>query len=239
MSVYSKLFASILDSSVWLEPMPTRIVWLTLLAAKDQDGFARFASLENLARRAVVSLEEATVAVLKLEAPDPNSSNPDHEGRRIERAPGGWLVLNAKLYDDMVRKDDERRANRDRVRRHRDKKAVLPDLGTLPAQARLSERLLTDDDRSALSRICTTVDDGGRAWLAEAAAALDGMHGPLLTPKALGEALREYVGNGALKNPNFKHFRAYLKRAAVPLRDAPTSPTDQFAALDQWAKDNA
>jgi hypothetical protein len=117
--MYSKLFASILDSSIWLEEDATRIVWLTLLAAKDGEGFARFAALENLARRANVSSEKAAHAVAKLEAPDTNSSNPLHEGRRVERVPGGWMVLNAKLYDDMVRREDERRSTRERVALHR------------------------------------------------------------------------------------------------------------------------
>jgi len=120
--MYSKLFASILDSSVWLEPLPTRVVWLTLLAAKDGDGFARFACLENLAQRARVTEREAEIAVAKLEAPDTRSSNPDHEGRRIERVPGGWVVLNATFYDEMVRREDERAATRKRVALHRQRK---------------------------------------------------------------------------------------------------------------------
>jgi hypothetical protein len=120
--MYSKLFSSILDSSIWLEDAPTVKVWITFLAAKDRDGFARFAALENLSRRAIVSLDEAAKAVAILEAPDPRSSNPEHEGRRIERVPGGWVVLNAKIYDDMVRQEDERSATRERVARHRERK---------------------------------------------------------------------------------------------------------------------
>ncbi len=131
--MYSKLFATILDSSIWLEDSPTRVVWLTFLAAKDGDGFARFAAMENLARRAVVSLEEAQRAVAILEAPDKRSSNPDHDGRRIERVPGGWMVLNAKFYDELTRQEDQRRATRERVQQHRDRKRAAhgqaPELG--------------------------------------------------------------------------------------------------------------
>ena len=43
--MYNKLFTKILDSSIWLESDGTRIVWMTLLAAMDQDGFAQFASV--------------------------------------------------------------------------------------------------------------------------------------------------------------------------------------------------
>ena len=133
--MYAKLFASILDSSVWLEPLPTRIVWLTLLAAKDADGFARFACIENLAQRARVTMPDAEVAVERLESPDPKSSNPAHEGRRIERVPGGWMVLNSSFYDDMVRREDERRATRDRVRRHRERKGDVPPPSTESPQS--------------------------------------------------------------------------------------------------------
>ena len=130
--MYSKLFASILDSSIWLEEDSTRIVWLTFLAAKDGEGFARFAAIENLARRANVTIEKAQLAVEVLEAPDVRSSNPDHQGRRIERVPGGWMVLNAKLYDEMVRRDDERAATRERVRKHRERKAGAPAVAAEP-----------------------------------------------------------------------------------------------------------
>jgi hypothetical protein len=121
--MYNKLFARILDSSIWLEPTSTRIVWITLLAAMDQDGFARFAALENLASRARVNTEQARKAVEALEAPDPNSSNPDHEGRRIERVPGGWMVLNAETHRAIFKRDVELEQNRIRVARHRAKKA--------------------------------------------------------------------------------------------------------------------
>ena len=133
--MYSKLFASILDSSIWLEDAPTRIVWLTLLAAKDGEGFARFAAIDNIARRAIVSIEEAERAIAILEAPDRKSSNQDHEGRRIERVPGGWVVLNAKIYDGMVKREDERRATRDRVALNRERKRKASNTPTVADHA--------------------------------------------------------------------------------------------------------
>ena len=96
--MYNKIFTKILDSSIWLEPYATRLCWFTCLAVMDEDGFVPFASVENLAHRARVSLKAAQAAVACLEGPDPNSSDPENEGRRLERAPGGWLVLNAGKY---------------------------------------------------------------------------------------------------------------------------------------------
>ena len=57
--MYNKLFTKILDSSIWLESSPTRIVWITFLAAMDEEGFAPFVAIGNVANRARVSLEEA------------------------------------------------------------------------------------------------------------------------------------------------------------------------------------
>lgn len=120
--MYNKLFTKILDSSIWLEPASTRLVWLTFLAAMDSEGFVQFASVANLSHRARVSLEEAEAAVKCLESDDPNSSDPDFGGRRAERVPGGWMVLNADKYRGMVTRAIIQEQTRLRVAKHRDKK---------------------------------------------------------------------------------------------------------------------
>jgi hypothetical protein len=120
--VYNKLFTKILDSSIWLETSPTRIVWLTFIAVMDETGFAQFASAANVAHRARVTLEEAQDALRALEGPDPDSSDPDNDGRRLERVPGGWLVLNAEKHRALVTKAVIQAQTRERVRRHREKK---------------------------------------------------------------------------------------------------------------------
>lgn len=122
-SMYNKLFTKILDSSIWLESTSTRLVWLTMIAAMDENGFTQFASVANLSHRARVSPEEAQAAVDCLEAPDPNSSDPDNEGRRIEKVPGGWMVLNAGKYRDLVKRSLIQEQTRQRVAAFRSKKA--------------------------------------------------------------------------------------------------------------------
>lgn len=123
-TVYNKLFSKILDSSVWLLPHTTRIVWFTFLASMDEDGFCQFAAVQNLANRAIVTLEEAQAAVNVLEAPDPNSSNRDNEGRRVERVPGGWIVLNAVKYRELATREQIRKNTRQRVQDFRDAKSA-------------------------------------------------------------------------------------------------------------------
>jgi hypothetical protein len=123
--MYNKLFTSILDSSIWVEEPATKIVWITLIAAMDEDGFAHFSTLRNLANRAVLSVEQTEAAVKILESPDPNSADKDFDGRRIERVPGGWMVLNAKKYRDTVTRSIAKEKQRQRVQRFRIKKAGL------------------------------------------------------------------------------------------------------------------
>jgi hypothetical protein len=122
--LYNKIFTKILDSSIWLESDATRLIWLTMLASMDQDGFCQFASIGNLAHRAIVSRELAEAAVKVLESPDKDSSDPDHEGRRIERVDGGWMVLNSSKYRDIVTAEESRRKTRERVQRLRLKRKV-------------------------------------------------------------------------------------------------------------------
>lgn len=119
--MYNKLFTKILDSSIWLAPDPHRLVWITILAAMNEDGIAQFASVANLAHRARVDLAHAKSAIEAFENPDPDSGDPENDGRRLERIPGGWLVLNAHKYRAMVTKMIAREQTRERVARFREK----------------------------------------------------------------------------------------------------------------------
>jgi hypothetical protein len=119
--MYNRLFTKILDSSIWLEDVNTRIVWITLLAAMDEDGYAHFSATENLAIRARVSLSDCEFALTRLMSPDDNSANPDNEGRRVERVPGGFMVLNANEHRKVMNREIRREKTRQRVAKHREK----------------------------------------------------------------------------------------------------------------------
>ncbi len=119
--MYNKLFSKIVDSSIWLEPTPTRIVWLMFIAVMNEDGFVQFASVANVAHRARIDDEEAEQAIKILESPDPNSADDENDGRRIEKVPGGWMILNAHKYRDLVTREMVREQTRIRVARKRAK----------------------------------------------------------------------------------------------------------------------
>ena len=94
---YSKLFASIVTSSVWMEDDATLRVWVAMLATCDSDGLVQ-GSIPGFANLARVSVEQMEHAIERLSAPDRYSRTPDFEGRRIEAFEGGWRILNYPKY---------------------------------------------------------------------------------------------------------------------------------------------
>lgn len=104
---WTPLFSTIIDSSVWRTSKETRLVWITLLAKKNRDGFVR-AALWALARDAGVTEDECRDAIRVLESPDPESHCCQDEGRRIRPVDGGWVVLNHHLYRDMISRANQR-----------------------------------------------------------------------------------------------------------------------------------
>jgi hypothetical protein len=123
MTGYTKLFNSILTSTVWREPAATKLCWITLLALKDRDGIAE-GSIPGLAHLAGVSIDEAEAAIAKFLAPDPYSRSQEHEGRRIEPVDGGWRVLNHDKYRDKLSAEDIKERARIRQQRFRDRHPV-------------------------------------------------------------------------------------------------------------------
>ena len=119
MSGYVKLFSEIVDSSIWEEPHEIRIVWITLLALCDCDGYVRGSS-GWLAGKARVTTTACELALEKFKAPDPRSRTPDNDGKRIEQLEDGWLVLNYIAFRDRLSTNPKTVATRERVRKHRE-----------------------------------------------------------------------------------------------------------------------
>lgn len=145
--MYNKLFTAILDSSIWLEPVPTRIVWVMFLAAMDEDGFVRMATVNNVANRANVPLEDARQAIQILESPDSINPNQELEGRRIERVDGGWVVINAKKYRDIVSREQEKATTRARVARFREKRRCNAGVTQANENVTGSDQIRSDQDQ--------------------------------------------------------------------------------------------
>lgn len=104
---YTKLFSTIVTSTIWSEPASTCKVWVTMLAVVDRRGHV-MSSVPGLARLANVSLHECEAALATFLAPDPYSRTKDNEGRRIAEIDGGWLLLNYAKYREKMAEADRR-----------------------------------------------------------------------------------------------------------------------------------
>jgi hypothetical protein len=99
MEAWTKLYQRIIQSSVWKLPSDVRVVWITLLALKDEGGCV-YGTIGWLADQARVEPEVCEDAIGIFLSPDKSSRTADHEGRKIERIENGWRVLNHHLYRD-------------------------------------------------------------------------------------------------------------------------------------------
>jgi hypothetical protein len=123
MMPYTKLFSSILQSTIWLENSDVKVVWITLLAMADRDGRVE-ASVPGLAKTAGVDRSACERALSLFLAPDPDSRTKINDGRRIEEIPGGWRLLNYETYRERLSVEERRARDAQRQRRKRERDAV-------------------------------------------------------------------------------------------------------------------
>lgn len=123
MSGYTKVFSSILDSTVWGLSKEARLLWITMLVKKNRQQIVE-AAVPGLANAARLSLEETEKSLAELSAPDRYSRTKEHDGRRIQEVPGGWLILNGEKYRDMLSLEERREYKRKKQKEYRDKTAA-------------------------------------------------------------------------------------------------------------------
>lgn len=118
---YTKLWSQILESTIWQEPNDMLVLWIAILALKDKDHLV-LASIPGLAQRAKISNELCEQYMEKLQQPDHYSQNQANEGRRLQKVPGGWLVLNGAYYQEFMRAEQRKEAVANAMKRYRGKK---------------------------------------------------------------------------------------------------------------------
>lgn len=213
--MYVKLFSSILDSSIWSENYPTRLVWITMLAMADAEGVVK-ASVSGVARRAAVTREEAEAAVAILCAPDKDRPDQAHEGRRLEVVDGGWSVLNYSKYREIRTQQQFRDAARQR--KHREK-------------SRASRDMSQHADADADAKKATTGAPLGRLpWTASLGKDWEDAYGGTVPYGQIGKACKPLVERDGIDAVR-KHWGHYL--AATPARYA--SPTRFAETFGSWA----
>ena len=121
MAGYTKLFGSIIFSTIWKSTKDAKILWITMMAMADRDGLVE-SSVPGLAGAAELTMDETVAALAILMSPDRFSKNPANEGRRIEKVDDGWLLLNYSIYRDKLTAEHRREKGAERVRKHRERK---------------------------------------------------------------------------------------------------------------------
>ena len=121
---YTKLFSSIITSTIWREPPVVCKVFITMLALADKNGEVT-ATIPGLADMARVTREDCEAALKTFLAPDPDSRSKDSDGRRIEEIEGGWELINHAKYRKMTDLDKYKLKNSERQKRFRDRKSAV------------------------------------------------------------------------------------------------------------------
>ena len=113
---FTKLFSSLVTSSIWCEKDTTLRVWIAMLATCDSRGIVE-GSIPGFASLARVSVEDMEEAERILSGPDEHSRTKTKEGRRIEACDGGWVILNYLSYREKGQDKEGSRAPYFRERR--------------------------------------------------------------------------------------------------------------------------
>lgn len=145
--MYTKLFSSLLHSSVWSEDSDTCKVWITFLAMADREGYV-FGSPAGIARLAALPISVVQRAIERLSAPDEHSQDIQRggDGTRIEVLPqGGWRIVNYVYYRDLNDADIRRASNREAQRQSRQRRSASV---TSVSQSHLSESEAESDTES-------------------------------------------------------------------------------------------
>ena len=127
MAGYTKLFSSILMSSIWEENTDTRIVWVTLLALADQDGHVD-GTVHSVARVARVSVEACQSAMDTFLNTDPLDRSGVMDGQRVIAEHGGWTLVNYNAYRHRMSEEDRKERDRIRQAKYRMSRVTSPDV---------------------------------------------------------------------------------------------------------------
>lgn len=117
---YSKLFGSIVTSSLWVEDNIVLRVFIAMLATCNARGEVEGA-IPGFASLCRISIEEMEHALDRLMAPDRHSRTKVLDGRRIIEVPGGWQIVNYADYRARLQEKEGSKAKAMRESRERKK----------------------------------------------------------------------------------------------------------------------
>ena len=118
---YSKLFGSIVTSSIWCEDHIVLRVWVAMLATCNAQGEVE-GGVPGFASLCRITTNEMRHALVRLMATDEDSRTQTMDGRRIVDIPGGWRIVNYLDYRNRLQEKEGSKAKgmRDSRARKRD-----------------------------------------------------------------------------------------------------------------------
>ena len=122
--MYGKIFESLYEGSMVGAGPTVFAVWGYCIAKADREGIVILnpALLAPIIGTSRVDIERA---IEYLERPDPNSKNPEHEGRRLLKMSGfAYFVVSHAIYRGMNNGEDRREYMREYMRKRRGEEAV-------------------------------------------------------------------------------------------------------------------
>lgn len=235
MAGYTKLFSSIVASTIWREKKETKIVWITMLAMANAQGRVD-ASVPGLADMARVSVEECAEAVEVLSSPDTWSRSKEFQGRRIEPVDGGWIVLNYAKYRENRDAEIRRVQNRQAQARYRERKRVSHSKPNVSQDKPPSAQ--AEAYAEAEAKASKTVGRNGKAVLPDAewlvSLASDPAFQGIAVEIEIAKCRRWCETNN--KNPSRRRIVNWLNRADRPVNGLPTASTNERIYRSEMAK---
>jgi hypothetical protein len=236
---WTKLFNTIVTSSIWQADDATRLVWITMLATKNANGIVE-ASIIGLAYIARVSLENCQRAIKVLESPDPYSRTAEHEGRRIEKVSGGWKILNHELYREKGRSVERREYLRQKQAEHRAriKQECQPMSTNVNRDKPISDTDTDTDINTTIPPISPQGDEGGKLpnsgnqKISEAVQQIFDYWNSYA-----GRSVEKPSGQGGVKRIVWKGHRTLAKDKIQAIKAGLTgfSAADLIGAIDNYA----
>lgn len=121
--MYGKIFESIYDGSLYGE-FEAIVVFKAMIVLADEHGNLDM-SPQAIAGRTSYPIDIVKKGLAVLQKPDPDSRQPDHEGRRIVPLENGrsfgWHIVNYKYYRDLANREAKKEADRIRIAEKRKK----------------------------------------------------------------------------------------------------------------------
>jgi hypothetical protein len=122
--MYGKIFESLYEGSMVGAGPTVFAVWGYCIAKADREGVV---NLNPIVLAPIIGTSRGDIerAIEYLESPDPNSKNPDHEGRRLLKMSGfAYFVVSHAVYRGMNNGEDRRKYMREYMRKRRSEETV-------------------------------------------------------------------------------------------------------------------